>query len=112
MRVLSKELPQEEVAEMAPEPANLRFLRILVTILTATMILGLLTIVALFVIRFSADPAARVQLPENITLPAGVQAQAVTYGDDWYGVVTSAQEFLIFNQSDNSLRQKIMIKSE
>lgn len=97
---------------MAPEPANLRFLRILVTILTATMILGLLTIVALFVIRFSVDPATRVQLPENITLPAGVQAQAVTYGDDWYGVVTSAQEFLIFNQSDNSLRQKILIKSE
>ena len=54
----------------APEPdlpANLRFLRVLVTVLTATMILGLITIVALLVIRFSQPP--RLSLPDEIALP-------------------------------------------
>ncbi len=45
------------------EPANLRFLRRLVTVLTATMIGGLLVIIALIVIRFS-DRAP--DLPDSI----------------------------------------------
>jgi len=72
-----------------PEPANLRFLRRLVTVLTATMILGLLTIVALFVIKFMGPVTARLTLPAEITLPAGQTATAVTQGTSWIGVVTT-----------------------
>lgn len=71
-----------------PEPANLRFLRWLVTVLTATMILGLLTIVALFVIKFMGPTTSPLVLPAEITLPEGETAQAVTQGLNWIGVVT------------------------
>ena len=52
------------------EARNLKFLRRLVTTLTATMILGVLAIVALLVIRLQtpAGPA----LPPTITLPDGI----------------------------------------
>ena len=72
-----------------PEPANLRFLRRLVTVLTATMILGLLTIVALIVIKFMTPVTTRPELPAEITLPAGQTAQAVTRGTSWIAVVTT-----------------------
>jgi hypothetical protein len=88
------------------EPANLRFLRRLVTTLTATMIVGLLVIIALLVIRFSSRGVA---LPDQITLPAGVSASAFTKGDGWYAVVSDANQILIFDQTSGKLRQTIDI---
>lgn len=70
-----------------PEPPRIRALRRLVTVLTATMILGLLTIIVLVVItltRFSPS----MPLPENITLSAGETAQAITKGKSWFALVT------------------------
>jgi len=102
------------IPDNSGEPANLRFLRILVTILTATMILGLVTIVTLIVIRVpnvistSVDP---LPLPDSITLPDGSQADSFTQGADWYAVVTKDGVILIFNRDDSSLRQSIKIKS-
>ena len=64
-------------------------MRILVTVLTATMILGLLTIVVLFVIKFMGSTTAPLELPDEITLPAGENALAVTQGLNWVGVVTT-----------------------
>lgn len=98
--------------DKSPEPANLRFLRILVTILTASMIGGLVTIIVLIVIRVPnvvrtiEDP---VPLPATITLPDGSVAESFTQGGDWYAVVTKGGEILIFNRDDGSLRQKIRI---
>jgi hypothetical protein len=70
-----------------PEPRRLRQLRWLVTALTATLIAGVITIVALLVIRLA--PVARPPaLPPEIRLPAGESARAVTLGDDWLAVVT------------------------
>lgn len=89
-------------------PANLRLLRILVTALMAVMILGFLVIVGLFVIRLSGDG---VPLPAEITLPEGDSAQAVTYGEGWYGVVTEGGTFLIFG-TDGTLRQRVEINAE
>ncbi|MFT4961114.1 MAG: hypothetical protein ACI92Z_002200 [Paracoccaceae bacterium] len=95
--------PSEPIAE----PANLRFLRILVTTLTAVMICGLLVIVALFVIRFSTKPQV---VPDSITLPDGTKATAFTMGTDWYGVVTDDDSILIFDRSSGDLRQTITLK--
>jgi Family of unknown function (DUF6476) len=94
-------------SEPIPEPANLRFLRILVTILTAVMILGLLVIVALFVIRFSSKPQ---MLPDSIALPDGSKAAAFTMGTDWFGVVTEDDTILIFDRTSGALRQTIVIE--
>ena len=88
-------------------------MRILVTILTASMIAGLVTIIVLVVINVPKviqtveDP---VPLPENLTLPDGSEATSFTMGSDWYAVVTKDDQILIFNRGDGSLRQSITIQ--
>ncbi|APZ51298.1 DUF6476 family protein [Salipiger abyssi] len=95
--------------EKLPEPANLRFLRLLVTVLTGVMIAGLLTILAMIVISYRS---ARAPLPEIITLPGGAIATAYTQGSDWYAVVTESDEILIFDRASGDLRQTIRIESQ
>jgi hypothetical protein len=73
--------------EDGPEPRRLRQLRWLVTALTATLIVGVITIVVLLVIRLGSI-GGPVPLPDEIVLPAGEQARAVTLGGDWVAVVT------------------------
>jgi len=90
-----------------PEPANLRFLRILVTTLTAVMIGGLLVIVGLLVMRFSSTAPA---LPDSITLPDGTKADAFTMGKRWYAVVTDTDQILIFDRTTGDLRQTITLE--
>ncbi|MCH2094742.1 MAG: DUF6476 family protein [Rhodobacteraceae bacterium] len=89
------------------EPANLKFLRLLVTVLTGTMIAGLLVILTLIVIRYTDR---RTPLPEVITLPDGAMAATFTYGPDWYAVVTTDDRILIFNRETGKLAQTIQIK--
>lgn len=91
----------------APDEKTLRYLKALVTILTVTMILGFLTIVALFVMRFSA--MNRAELPDQITLPDGAKASAFTQGDDWFAIVTEDDEILIYGKTTGNLRQRIQI---
>ncbi|QDY70260.1 DUF6476 family protein [Qingshengfaniella alkalisoli] len=91
-----------------PEPANLRFLRILVTVLTITMIAGLLTIIALLVIRFTSEP--RIALPDEITVPGGANASAFTQGRDWYAIVTDQDEIIIYDRASGDIRKTLSIK--
>ncbi|KIN60424.1 hypothetical protein Z945_1396 [Sulfitobacter noctilucae] len=88
------------------EPANLRFLRRLVTVLTAVMICGVLVVIALLVTRLNRDAPA---LPDQITLPDGAKAQAFTQGADWYAIVTSTDQILIYNRLTGALQQTIQI---
>jgi len=81
-----------------------------VTILTVTMIAGFLTIVALFVMRFSE--MGSVELPDQISLPEGVSATAFTRGGDWFAVVTADDEILIYSRVTGNLRQRIRIEPE
>ncbi|MGZ2258452.1 DUF6476 family protein [Roseobacter sp. A03A-229] len=98
----------ETDADAAPqEPANLRFLRRLVTVLTATMIGGVILIILLIVMRFNA-PAP--DLPDAIALPGGAKAISFTQGPDWYAVATDADEILIFDRITGQLRQTIAIE--
>jgi hypothetical protein len=90
------------------EPKNLRFLRRLVTLLTATMIVGFLTVIVLLVIRLGQPGAP--PLPDRITLPGGATATAFTQGPDWYAVVTDTNEILIFDPASGDLRQRIEIE--
>lgn len=89
-----------------PEPANLRFLRLLVTVLTGVMIAGVILIIALIVIRFR-DPGP--QVPEDLTLPADVTPQAVTFGTGWVAVVTDDDRILIYDRVTGRLTQEVAI---
>lgn len=100
-----------EDPEILPEPANLRFLRRLVTVLTAVMIAGLVAIVSLIVIRFTAATKPPAPLPAEIALPSGATASAFTQGGDWYAVVTTDDQILIFDRATHELRQTISITS-
>ncbi len=88
------------------EPANLRFLRVLVTTLTAVMMVGLVVVVALIVIRLNADGPT---MPDQIALPEGVTATALTIGEGWWAVVTDDQRILIYDQMTGGLRQEIQV---
>jgi len=96
-------LPPEQEIE---EPAQLRFLRRLVTVLTAVMIGGVVLIIALLVIRLNDKPTI---LPETVVLPAGVKAKAVTIGETWYAIVTQGDEILIFERLSGKLHQRVLI---
>lgn len=86
---------------------DLRFLKILVTTLTAVMILGLVAILTVLVIRLSASPAP-LTLPATISLPEGVQMQAVTLAPDWVVVVTQSGEILLYERRSGALRSRVM----
>lgn len=88
------------------EPANLTFLRRLVTVLTATMIGGVLLIVGLIVIRFYDVPPV---LPETVSLPDGAQAVSFTQGPDWYAIVTNDNRILIYDRVTGALKQTVTI---
>jgi hypothetical protein len=92
------------------EARNLRFLRRLVTALTATMILGVAAIVILLVIRLQAPSAPFV--PDAIVLPAGVTATAYTQGTGWIAIVTSDDEILIYDPEGHGLVRRIPIVIE
>tara|TARA_R110000850_G_scaffold96526_8_gene201730 strand:- start:482 stop:772 length:291 start_codon:yes stop_codon:yes gene_type:complete len=91
------------------EPPNIKFLRRLVTGLTATMIFGLLVVIGLLVIRFSGKAP---NLPEVIAMPGGEKPVAFTQGPDWYAVVTANDQILIFDRMSGALRQTVDIKRQ
>lgn len=88
-------------------PGPVRALQWLVIGLTASLILGVLTVVVVIVIRFAAPPAP--VLPEQLVLPAGAVAVAVTQGSDWIGIVTGDDLILIYDRASGALRQSITL---
>lgn len=89
-----------------PDAGTLRFLKLLVTGLTATMIAGLLVLIVLFVTRF---PSPQTPLPEAIALPGGTRATAFTQGATWYAIVTDGDEILIYDRETGQIAQRIAI---
>lgn len=78
-------------------------------LLTLTMILGVITVVAVLVTRMpQAFASVGPTLPEGFALPAGAEAQAVTFGEGWIAVVTGDDRILIFAQ-DGRLRQEVRL---
>lgn len=90
-------------------PATLKFLARLVTVLTATMIVGVLVITGLLVTRLQRADTPAPALPAAITLPEGMTARAVTMGGDWYAVVTTDDRIVIFDRATDKIRQTVRI---
>ncbi len=79
----------------------------MVMLLTAVMIGGVLVTFALIVIRLSDRTPT---LPDQIDLPNGAKAQAVTIGNNWYAVVTDDNRILIFDKTTGKQRQEITVQ--
>ncbi|NIZ13095.1 DUF6476 family protein [Phaeobacter sp. HF9A] len=97
--------------ETQDEPTQLRVLRRSVTMLTLTMVAGVLVVFPLLVIRLwtGAEKPAMPQLPAEITLPEGATARAVTFGGDWIAVVTTDDDILILDAATGDVRQSLHI---
>ncbi len=78
----------------------------MVMLLTAVMIGGVLVTFALIVIRLTDRTPT---LPDQVELPDGARAQAVTIGNNWYAVVTDDNRILIFDKTTGNLRQEISV---
>ncbi|WP_255330668.1 DUF6476 family protein [Paracoccus albicereus] len=83
-------------AEAQPMPAEVRFLKWLVTGLAAVMGGGMIALVALMWVRLGQPSLP--QLPDTIILPEGASADAVTFARDWIVVVTDAGEVLLYDR--------------
>ena len=88
-------------------PPDLRFLKWLVTALAATMMVGLIALVAVFVTRFPGA-APLPALPPGVTLPEGAVAEAVTFGRGWVAVV-AGDRILIYDSATGALRQEVTV---
>jgi len=83
----------------------------LITFLTVAMIVGILAIalvITLMWFRISSSPS----LPDNISLPSGETAIAVTQGTAWSGVVSkdaSGAEKLHILSSDGTIARSIAL---
>lgn len=82
------------------------FLKWLVIVLMVTMIGGVITIVSLLVTRMPDGGAPA--LPENLSLPDGAVAEAVTVARDMVLVVTQDGRVLVFGR-DGTFRQEIQL---
>ncbi|WP_415183543.1 DUF6476 family protein [Phaeovulum sp.] len=101
---MSDMLPSDPSPQPLPE---IRFLKLLVTVLTGTMIAGLLTIIALLVIRLPSGDAVIPQLPAHIVLPEGETVSALTFAKGYSVVVTASGKILIYG-ADGALRQSVL----
>ncbi|MEO9648900.1 MAG: DUF6476 family protein [Roseobacter sp.] len=101
------ENPNFDPDEKTELPAHLVFLRRLVTVLTATMVAGVLMIIVLLVMRFyDVEPV----LPETLILPDGAKAVSFTQGPKWYAVVTDTNQIHIFDRVTGKLTKSIDVE--
>ena len=87
-------------------PQNLRFLQRLVTVLTVSMIAGILIIVLLLV--FKMRPESQ-NFPQTLILPEGTKPIAFTLTKNWYSIITDANEILIY-KNDGTLINSIQVQ--
>lgn len=83
-----------EPFEPEKDVPHLAFLRQLVTVLSFTMIAGMVVLIALFVIRFQDSG---IDLPKAVALPDGTRPVAFTQTQSWYAIVTGDDQILIYN---------------
>jgi hypothetical protein len=91
---------------------SLRFLRALVTTLMLVMIVGFIVLIALLVTRLpeaGGPESSPLGLPDTISLPPGVVAEAFTATGAWFAIVTEEGQILVYDRADGRLLQTIEI---
>ncbi|MEM1273568.1 MAG: DUF6476 family protein [Pseudomonadota bacterium] len=97
--------PSDEDAPTLPR--DLRFLKGLVTVLTAVMIFGVITIIALLVIRLNSPAPPVLVHPELFDLPAGVQTVGYSVLGNRVVIITDDGVIRVFDASDRALLQEM-----
>ena len=87
-------------------PRNLRFLQRLVTLLTVSMIGGILIIAALLAFKLRSES---INFPRTLILPDGTKPIAFTQTKNWYSVITDADQILIY-KNDGTLIRSIAVQ--
>ena len=87
-------------------PRNLRFLQRLVTLLTVSMIAGILTVAALLAFKLRSE---NINFPQTLTLPDGTKPIAFTQTKDWYSIISETNEILIY-KNDGTLIKSITVQ--
>lgn len=94
------------MAETPPSGVDVRvvrYLRILVTILTAVMVVGMIVLVTVFVMRFPDGTAQQRQggpeVPQVLDLPKGVWAEAVARTEDFWVIVAETGDVYFFDRA-------------
>ena len=97
-------------------PPGLRLLKWLVIVLTVTMIVGVITVVAVLVTRIPQTFGGAVPaLPATLAMPQGLSARAVTTGQGWLAVVAAdaaGRESILIFTPGGRLRQRIALVPE
>ena len=101
------EPPEDETVEL---PRELRFLKTLVTVLTAVMILGLITIVVLLVIRLNGDARPILVHPELFALPAGAETLGYNLVGNSVVILTDDGMIRVFDATSRALLQELPIR--
>jgi hypothetical protein len=97
-----------EDGDEAQLPRDLRFLKGLVTVLTAVMIGGVIAIVTLLVIRLNADPPAPVVVdPGLFPLPDGVTATGISIVDGRTVIVGGDGVIRVYDSDSRALLDEI-----
>ena len=100
---------QSEITANPPEPANLRFLRRLVTTLTATMILGLIAIFAVLVIRLQTTSP---MFPEITALPADTDVISISRTTKELVVIDQARKIYVLSLDGKTIVQEFELKTD
>ena len=101
-----EQTPDEDTIALPP---SVRALQWLVIALTASMVLGVITVVGVVVTRFPKPPTP--PMPETLTLPQGESPLAVTQGGDWVAIVTDAGRIHVFDRATGALRQSVQVET-
>jgi uncharacterized integral membrane protein len=102
--------PPETSGAEGDLPPQLRWLKRLVTILTVTMIAGVLAITALLVIRLNTDAAPVVIAPGDFVLPEGVGLVGFSVVDGRTVIVGDDGVIRIYDSESRALLQDIIIE--
>ncbi len=100
---------QNDYDRSEDERTTLKWLRILVLVLTVTMIGGFLVIVVLFILKFQSLGQATLPLPEEITLAPGQEAAGFVQGDRHFYVITRNDTIRVHDAVTGTLVQEIRL---
>jgi hypothetical protein len=101
---MADDLPEET----GPLPADLRFLKGLVTVLTAVMILGVIAIVALLVIRLNGAPRPVMLDPAGFAVPDGVGTVGYSVVDGLTVLVGDDGVIRVYDSDSRALVQEFV----
>jgi uncharacterized integral membrane protein len=102
--------PPETSGAEGDLPPQLRWLKRLVTVLTVTMIGGVLAITALLVIRLNAESAPVVIAPGDFTLPEGVGIVGFSVTHGRTVIVGSDGMIRVYDSESRALLQTLTIE--